>query len=272
MRDTLSAYTTFGIGGRAKRIETVISRGALADIPCGSLILGVGSNVLASDSGYDGVAYVNRYVELKRFGVLVTAGSGTRLGRLCAFAAENGLSGLEWAAGIPGSVGGAVRMNAGAFGGSVAQVLVYADIVRGGRIMRLSNAELHFGYRRSAVTATDIVLGAAFGLKYDSIAEIKKRMQGNNAMRRHTQPVGKSAGSIFKNPDGVAIGRVLEDGGFKGMRVGGAVVSPRHANIIVNTGGATARDVNAIIAAEQRYLTDLGITAEQEIIHIGDPD
>ena len=137
MGNTLSEWTTFGIGGAAKRIEIVTSRDRLMDSASCGVVLGRGSNILASDGGYDGTVVINRYEHTERKGIFVYAGSGTRLSALCGFAAENGLSGLEWAVGIPGTVGGAVRMNAGAFLGAVSDVLVYADVMRDDKLVRL---------------------------------------------------------------------------------------------------------------------------------------
>ena len=205
-----------------------------------------------------------------RDGNTVTVGSGTRLCELCAFLAENGLSGLEWALGIPGSAGGAVRMNAGAFGGAVSDRLLYADIVRDGKPVRLSRDELGFGYRKSDLGKNDVVIDAAFALERGVPSDIKARGAQYAAMRRATQPTGKSAGSVFKNPRGVSVGRIFDDAGLKGLRRGGAVISPKHANIIVNTGGATARDVCELISVMKSVLLEKGVAAQEEIIYIGD--
>jgi len=272
MRDTLSAWTTFGIGGKAKRIVVAKTRGDLIDRSVDSLLLGRGSNVLVSDDGYDGTVVVNRYESVEFSGVLAVAGSGTRLNYLCGRARERGLSGFEWAIGIPGSVGGAVRMNAGAFGSDISSVLVYADVIRNGKIVRLSTDELGFGYRRSALADGDIVVAAAFCLKPDDKRAIEKREECYTAVRRQKQPCGKSAGSVFKNPSGISVGKLLDKAGLKGTRVGGAVISERHANIIINTGGATARDVTELIAIMRGALEDNGVIAEQEIVYVGNFD
>lgn len=272
MRDTLSAYTTLGIGGRARRIAVAHTRDELIDEinDKSAIAIGGGSNILASDAGYDGTVVVNRYRDVKLQGVLCVCGSGVRLTKLADFLCENGLSGLEWACGIPGTVGGAVRMNAGAFGGSISDVVVYADVLRDGKLLRLSKRELGLGYRSSALDRGDTVISAAFGLRYADPPTVKKKCEAFAARRRASQPIGRSAGSVFKNPDGIYIGRVLDELGFKGYRSGGAVVSPLHANIIVNAGGATARDVCDIISAQKRALSDIGIAAEEEIIYLGD--
>ena len=170
MRDSLSAYTTFGIGGRARRISVARSRSELIDLAPDALVLGRGSNVLVSDDGYDGDVVINRYDDIVFNGDLVVAGSGACLASVSSAAARCGLSGLEWAIGIPGSVGGAVRMNAGAFGGAISDRLLYADVLRGGAVVRLGRGELGFSYRHSAIADDDVVIAAAFLLDKISAA------------------------------------------------------------------------------------------------------
>ncbi|MDE7164158.1 MAG: UDP-N-acetylmuramate dehydrogenase [Clostridiales bacterium] len=270
MRNTLSDWTTFGIGGAAKRIDVATSRGALVDLAGRGFVLGRGSNILASDGGYDGNIVINRYEQLSRDGSTVYAGSGTRLSALCSFAAELGLSGMEWAVGIPGTVGGAVRMNAGAFLGSVSDVIMYAEVLRDGKLMTIPKSDLGFGYRSSGLTGSDVVVGAAFALTPDSPTACFKRGEKYNVLRRNSQPRGKSAGSIFKNPIGASVGKILDEAGLKGLRRGGAVISPVHANIIVNTDNASAHDVCALIRVMRDVLTSSGVEAQEEIIYLGD--
>lgn len=270
--ERLSAYTTFGIGGAAR--ETVIADCAarLQECVCrGALILGGGSNVLVSDDGYDGVVCINRFGSLTVSGDLAVAGSGLRLGVLSNMLAEYGRAGLEWAVGIPGTVGGAVRMNAGAFGSCVADRLVYADVFRDGKLLRLYNAELGFGYRTSAIVGGDAVVSAAFRTDSGDVNEIKRRTAEIAAKRAATQPLGKSAGSVFKNPDGIHIAELIERAGFKGYAVGGAKVSEKHANIIVNIGGATAKDVRDLIdRIKNELLCRYDVAAKEEIVYIGE--
>ncbi|MCH5166052.1 MAG: UDP-N-acetylmuramate dehydrogenase [Clostridiales bacterium] len=269
MGNDLSAWTTFGIGGKARRIAVANTRGELEEFSSEGLLLGRGSNVLVSDDGYDGTVVINRFESIEKTGALVVVGSGTRLTELCAYLANSGLSGMEWAVGIPASVGGAVRMNAGAEDGAIANRLVYADILRGGKTLRLSADEIGFSYRKSGLLPRDVVLSAAFALDYGDSNKIKALCKQYTARRNARQPKGKSAGSIFKNPSGISVGKVLDDAGLKGMRIGGAQISPKHANIIVNTGGATAHDVCELIAVMRNALTERGVTAEEEIIYIG---
>lgn len=270
MSNTLSEWTTFGIGGAAKRIEIATSREQLIDCAAGGVVLGRGSNILASDSGYNGTVVINRYEQTECKGTFVYAGSGTRLSRLCGFAAENGLSGLEWAVGIPGTVGGAVRMNAGAFLGAVSDVVDHADILRDGQLVTLTKAELGFGYRSCNLRSDDIVIGAEFALTNDDPSTIRKRGESYNVLRKNSQPSGKSAGSVFKNPPHASVGKILDEAGLKGLRHGGAVISREHANIIVNTGGATAKDVCALIRIMRGVLLSEGVEAKEEIIYLGE--
>lgn len=270
MRNTLSDWTTFGIGGLAKRIDIASSREQLIDLAGCGTVLGKGSNVLASDSGVNGTVVINRYEGMTRKGNTVYAGSGTRLSALCGFLAENGLSGMEWAVGIPGTVGGAVRMNAGAFLGAVSDVITYAEVLRGGRLVTVYKQDLDFGYRACKLGKDDVVIGAEFELSPDSPAIIRKRGERYNALRKSSQPSGRSAGSIFKNPPHASVGKILDEAGLKGLRRGGAVISPVHANIIVNTGGATAHDVCALIRVMRDVLENSGVAAQEEIIYLGE--
>lgn len=266
--DSLSRYTTFGIGGAARRIAVARTRGELVDAD--GLILGGGSNVLVSDGGYDGTVVINRFESVELVGSEATVGSGTRLPYLARYLAERGLGGLEWAEGIPGTVGGAVVMNAGAFGSCIADSLLYADVLRGGELLRIPRDGLRLGYRHSAVGAGDKVVSATFALRRVDPADSVKLCYGYAAARRSKLPRGKSAGSVFKNPAGRSIGRLIEQAGLKGYTVGGARISDEHANIIVNTGGATARDVVSIIDTVKTAMLAIGVEAEEEIVYIGD--
>lgn len=270
MSNGLSAWTTIGIGGNARSVTVVRSRGELEDTAPRGLVIGGGSDILVSDDGYDGDVIINRTSGIVRQCNTVIADSGVRLPVLCKYLAECGLSGLEWACGIPGTVGGATVMNAGAFGGSISDRLVYADVLRNGRTVRMTNAELGFGYRCSGLLSDDTVLCAAFELFPDIPRNIVRRCADHNALRRRKQPIGKTAGSVFKNPPGVSVGRVLDEAGLKGARAGGAVISDVHANVIVNTGGATAKDVCTLIAKMKSALAERNIPAHEEIIYIGD--
>lgn len=268
----LSAYTTFGIGGEARELYFADGAERLTEfVERGALVLGGGSNVLVSDDGYDGIVCVNRYRDFSLNGETVVAGSGARLSVLSGALAEAGMSGMEWAVGIPGTVGGAVKMNAGAFGSCVGDRLVYADVFRGGRLVRLSNDELCFSYRKSGISDGDVVISAAFIVTAFDVAAVKKRTADIAAMRAAAQPRAKSAGSVFKNPCGMHIAELIEKAGLKGYTVGGARVSEKHANIIVNIGGARASDVCAVIKKIKSELLDrYGVAAQEEIQYIGE--
>ena len=270
MGNTLSELTTFGIGGSVKSVKLATSRESLIDFAQDGVVLGRGSNILASDYGYDGNIVVNRYESISIESGVVKVGSGTRLTALCGYLAENGLSGMEWAVGIPGTVGGAVRMNAGAFLGSLSDVLLYAEVLRNGKVVTLPKSELGFSYRSSSIESGDTVISAGFAFTPCEPAVVKKRNERYGVLRKNSQPTGRSAGSIFKNPQGISVGKIFDEAGLKGLRHGGAVISQRHANIIVNTGGATARDVVALIRIMRGVLTDNGVKAEEEIIYLGD--
>ena len=267
----LSAYTTLGIGGAARRLIIAKSAEELCN-SCGDVILGSGSNVLVSDGGYDGTVVINRYSSYVRDGLTVTCGSGTGLPTLCAFLAEEGLSGLEWACGIPGTVGGAVVMNAGAFSHSISERLIYADVLKDGTIVRVPCSELGFKYRSSAVTDGMTVVSACFLLDSDRPASVKNRCKAFSALRAASQPRGRSAGSVFKNPEGIKIARLIDEMGLKGYRIGDAQISEKHANIIINLGRATARDVVSLINTVKERLLEKGVRAEEEIIYIGEFD
>lgn len=271
MENALSAWTTYGIGGAARRLTVVTRRAELIELAPVSLVLGGGSNVLVADDGYDGDVVINRYADISIRDGLVTVGSGMRLPRLCGYLAENGLSGLEFAVGIPASVGGAVKMNAGAFGACMADRLVSAEILADGKVKSLSAAQLGLSYRHSKLSDGDTVLSATFAFGRGAPAEIKARGAEYARLRRQKQPCGRSAGSVFKNPQGVAIAGLIDEAGLKGLRRGGAVISPKHANFIVNDGGATARDVRALInTVKSELYARYGLNAQEEIIYIGE--
>lgn len=270
MSGSLADYTTFGIGGGAKHLVCAKTSDELMRFSEDAVILGGGSNVLVSDDGYDGTVLINRYSELTVSDNVVTVGSGTRMSTLARRLAADGLCGLEWAVGIPGSVGGAVRMNAGAFGSDISEHIVYADILSGGGIVRRYLDELMFSYRSSAIADGEVVVSAAFSVQRTSRRAAESKCREYAMRRAASQPHAKSAGSVFKNPPGLAIGRLIEEAGFKGYRVGDAMVSHEHANIIVNLGKASAHDVCAIINLIKTELLQKGVTAEEEIIYIGE--
>lgn len=210
------------------------------------LILGGGTNLLVSDRGVRGLVLHNQWSESQVNGTIVTAASGTPLASVAAVAARNGIAGLEWMATVPGTVGGAVHGNAGAFGSETADALVDATLVDlNGGVWTQDNSAFGFAYRTSTLQGTPIIClrarfrGAA-GDRAAAVAKIKEMANERITKQPLAQP---NTGSIFRNPPGDHAGRLIEACGLKGARVGGALVSRKHANFIVNTGGATAADV-----------------------------
>lgn len=280
----LAPLTTYRFGGAARYYAEVSSRAELGDLLAARgragdvplLVLGRGSNVVVSDAGFDGIVVrlVGAFLEIGfESGGVVSAGAGVTLPRLARETVKAGRGGLEWCVGIPGSVGGAVRMNAGGHGSDTAAWLIDADLLdasgRGER--RLDAAALELGYRHSGLGDSDVVLGA----RYRTIA--RPRPDGERLLREITrwrrvhQPGGTlNAGSVFKNPEGDAAGRIIDSLGLKGFRVGGASVSTRHANFFVADAAATAQDVFDLVAAvRRRVLDETGIALEPEIRFVG---
>lgn len=281
----LARLTAARVGGPADVVLSVRTVEALAaavgwlwqrELPF--RVLGGGSNVLVADAGVRGVIVLNacRGMRLEdgASGPIVWAESGANFGMLARRAAEQGLSGLEWAASIPGTVGGAVVGNAGAFGGDVAGSLELAEILHhtDGR-SRWEPARLAYGYRSSWLKSHPgdaVVLGAGFRCLRSSVEAVKGRMAEFVAQRQQTQPPGASWGSTFKNPPGDSAGRLLDEAGVKGLRRGDAQISPMHANFIINLGEARAADVRQLIEeARGRVKERLGVALELEIEMIG---
>jgi UDP-N-acetylmuramate dehydrogenase len=273
----LAPYTAARIGGAADVFITVESADELARAAgflwaAGApfMVLGGGSNVLVSDAGLRGAALFNRARAFRFEEASVWAESGANFGALARQAAARGLGGLEWAAGIPGTVGGAVFGNAGAHGGDTAGSLLAAEVLlRGGGRADWDAAHCAFGYRTSLLkreAGSALVLAATFRLERAAAGAISTRMDDYLAHRRRTQPPGASMGSMFKNPPGDFAGRLIEAAGLKGTRIGAAEISPLHANFFINHGGARAADVLALIQrARQAVLEQFGVTLELEV-------
>jgi UDP-N-acetylmuramate dehydrogenase len=293
--EPLARHTTFRIGGPADLYAVASTVGQLerlAEIAAEhgilATILGGGSNVLVSDSGVRGLVIANQTRELvwhetrdgqpsARPGVV--ADSGVLLAGLARTAIKAGLSGLEWAVSIPGTVGGAVIGNAGAHGGDIAGSLAWVQVFYPGQGHRLLTNELMgFAYRSTLLKrqltsgdAQPVVLSAAFNLIPGDAVEMASCAEAYLARRRSSQPVEPSAGSIFRNPPGDHAGRLVEAVGLKGQRIGGAQISPRHANFIINVGNARAADVRALMdLMRQRVLESTGIELISEILFIGE--
>jgi len=281
--EPLARHSTFRIGGPAELFAEVASERALArlveavrETATPLHLLGLGSNVLFPDGGLPGVV-ARLGGELKRVrirGRRVSAGAGAALALVARRAAKAGLAGLEALSGFPSTVGGAVWMNAGCYGTEVKDVLVSVRVVeRDGRRRRLATADLEPAYRWTNLKVSGaIVTRALFELAPGDPAALLARMEELNAKRWASLPSGQpNVGSIFKNPPGDFAGRILDAAGLKGTRVGGAQVSPKHANVIVNTGGATAADVIALMRQMQnRAEANAGVRLEPEVILLGE--
>lgn len=255
----LSDHSTFGIGGEAhffiscRTIDELVQAVNFSEenqVPM--LLIGQGSNCLFPDEGFPGLVLHNALSSFTDDGHgFLIVGAGYSFSRLGVETANKGWSGLEFAAGIPGSVGGAVFMNAGACGQETSQTLQFVDVFENGSIKRLPKEALSFGYRFSSLQdKKGVVVAAGFLLKKDEAASLRQREL--LAHRRKTQPYSeRSAGCVFRNPPGHSAGRLIEEVGLKGVRIGGAEISNVHANFIVNKGQARASDVKSLIQLVQ---------------------
>jgi UDP-N-acetylmuramate dehydrogenase len=228
---------------------------------------------LIRDGGIRGlVVHLQAFQGLERRGDEVIAGAGVRTSRLLAFCLRQGLGGLQMLSGIPGTVGGAVWGNAGAWGGAVADRLARVEVVTAAGPRLLERAAVPFRYRASGLPAGSVVVEAAFALAPDDPAALRRQVSGYLVRRNATQPTAlRSAGSIFKNPPGDFAGRLVEAAGLKGTRIGNAAISEKHGNYIVNLGGARAADVLALVRlAQEQVLARTGIALELEVRVVGE--
>ena len=280
----MGALTTYKLGGRARWYCEPGSLESARDLVTAAsergvdvLVLGRGSNLVVSDCGYEGLVLrltgEFRDVRIDRDAASVTAGAAAALPVLARRVARDGLGSLEFYVGIPGSVGGAVVMNAGFYGTETSDVLVSATVLdkRTGTVSEPGAAELGFAYRTSNVTDDHLVLGAAFKVRRRSSADVSALMREAIRWRRDNQPGGTlNAGSIFRNPPGDAAGRIIDSLGLKGMRRGGAHVSHRHANFFVADHGTRSQDVYDLVGAVRRMVHDrTGILLEPEVRFVG---
>ena len=276
--EPMSRHTTFRIGGPAALMalpktaeEARTALAAAAELGVEPFFLGNGSNLLVADRGYPGfvVKLAGEFEEIREVNRTLEAGGGVLLSRLSSAALGRGLTGLEFAQGIPGSVGGAVTMNAGAYGGEIAQVLEEVTVLeRGGEIQTVPAARCGLGYRKSAFSGgTCLILKARFRLEQGEGTAIRARMDELAAQRRSKQPLEyPSAGSMFKRPPGHFAAALIDQCGLKGLTVGGAQVSEKHAGFVVNRGGATCGDVLELVSqVRERVLRDTGVALEMEV-------
>lgn len=284
----LAPLTTYGTGGPARYFVSVTTADQLAgaltaasglDLPF--FVMGGGSNLLVADSGYDGLVI---RVSIKGIALTgestVETGAGEDLAALVDFATDHGLTGLEFAAGIWGTVGGAVYGNAGAYGGEIKDVIIDLTLVnRDGETRRVDPPYCRFGYRDSYLKVTgEIVVKAVFRLGRGDKQNIEAKVKEILALREKNHPIhGRSAGCFFKNiPDPkepfgkLPAGRLLDEAGTKGLSVGGAAVFDKHANIIVNTGAATSKDIRQLAdIMKKRVFEKFGVKLEEEVIQLG---
>lgn len=262
---SMAAHTTFGIGGEALMAELSADKAgviaALEDEGIFFDVIGRGSNLLVADERIEKVfLHIGRLMaDIEVNDCTIRCGAGAPLSAVCTRARDLSLTGLEFAYGIPASVGGAVYMNAGAYGGEIRDVLVSADIVSHDKIIRMSADELGLSYRHSRLMDEPLYcIGAEFRLGHGDREQINAEMEELMARRREKQPLEyKSAGSAFKRPQGAYAAALIEQCGLKGYTVGGAQVSTKHSGFVVNTGGATFKDVMAVMEHVQRTVRDM---------------
>jgi len=281
-QEPLARKTTLRVGGPA---DIYVEPGSSVDLAavvrfCGEeklgfFVLGRGSNLLVKDQGFRGVVNCLANPHFSRIEVAgdhLSCGAGARLKSVVVEAKRYGLAGLEFLEGIPGTIGGGLRMNAGAMGGEMFQVVESIRLMdSSGRIREWSPGELEIGYRSCPTLKTHIALGAVLRGQPSSRETIQQRLNEYSRKRWGSQPAAPSAGCMFKNPATIPAGKLIDELGLKGTRVGGAYVSAEHGNFIVNDGSATAQDVLDLIERiRQRVRAERGITLETEVEIIGD--
>jgi UDP-N-acetylenolpyruvoylglucosamine reductase len=284
---SLARLTTVRTGGTAdlfarpddeRKLAELLGWAASEGIVVG--VVGSGSNLLVSDAGYHGlvVKLDGQLSAIERQGTRVVCGGGARLPSAAAQAARWGLSGLEFGINIPGTVGGAVKMNANAYGGELGRVLEWVNVCTAGGVERREPSQLGFAYRRSNLQPGEVVSRSSFRLSEGEVAEIKGTLAEMRGKRRDAQPSGiKTFGSTFKNPaddgraEGRTAGQLLEAAGCHELRIGGARFSNKHANFVENAGGATTADIVALMAeGRRRVQARFGITLEPEVQVLGE--
>jgi UDP-N-acetylenolpyruvoylglucosamine reductase len=282
----LARLTTVRAGGDAELFARPENEAELAELLAWAAdeavaveMVGSGSNLLVADQGVQGLVLklAGELTELRREGTRVICGGGVRLPSAAAKVAGWGLTGLEFGINIPGTVGGAVRMNANAYGGQLARVLEWVDVCTAAGVTRRLPADLGFTYRHSNLTPGEVVARASFALAEADSAEVKRTLAGMRDRRREAQPSGiKTFGSTFKNPDdpraeGRTAGQLLEAAGCRGLQVGGARLSDKHANFVENTGSATTADILALMAEGRRRVFErFGVVLEPEVQVLGE--
>ncbi|WP_330542127.1 UDP-N-acetylmuramate dehydrogenase [Butyrivibrio sp. X503] len=281
--EDMSRHTTFKTGGPAslfispedtEQLTEVIA--VLKRISEDFFILGNGSNILVSDKGFDGaVISLRKFSEVTlKDDTTIEAGAGALNSAIASFARDNSLAGFEFAAGIPGTIGGAMIMNAGAYDGEMKLVTKEVTVLSpSGEIMVLDNSTMEFGYRTTAIKGRGyVVLSAALQLEKGDQEAITAKMAELASRRRDKQPLEyPSAGSTFKRPEGYFAGKLIEDAGLRGYSVGGAAVSEKHCGFVINKGGATSSDIyKLIIEVKEKVMQASGVELEPEVIMLGE--
>ncbi|MCM1126841.1 MAG: UDP-N-acetylmuramate dehydrogenase [Lachnospiraceae bacterium] len=282
-REPMCRHTTFRVGGEAQCFVRISDREQLlkiipyfqqVEIPF--FILGNGSNLLVGDKGYRGVVLQisDRFNQISVEGERLLAQAGALLSQVSREAYKQELTGFEFASGIPGTIGGGVVMNAGAYDGEMKQVVERVTVMdRQGEILELSGDEMEFGYRTSIIKNRPfIVLEVCLRLKAGNGGEIQAKMEELSRKRKEKQPLEyASAGSTFKRPEGYFAGKLIMDAGLRGYSIGGACVSEKHCGFVVNKGKATAADVaEVILEVQERVKNRFGVTLEPEVVFLGD--
>lgn len=283
LEEPMAKHTTFRIGGNAKyfvgpdsieMIQKLVKFCLENDVPY--FILGNGSNLLVSDRGYDGVILqlFKNYDEVTVEGTRIRAQAGALLSKIANQGLQHALTGFEFASGIPGTIGGAVVMNAGAYGGEMSQVIEQVTALdERGEIIVISEEDLEWGYRTSVLQKRSyIVLEVVLRLEYGDKEQIQARMEELKEQRSSKQPLEfPSGGSTFKRPKGNYAGKLIMEAGFRGFQIGGAKVSDKHCGFVINAGNATASDVIELTSRIQEKVNrDTGIQLELEIRKLGD--
>ena len=284
LAEPLARHTSFKIGGPAEawaepqdeaQLMACLAFAAQAGAPV--TLLAGGTNVLVRDGGIAGlvISLEGKFKDLEIHGSTVRAGAALNLALLARKCSLAGLGGLEWAVGIPGSLGGGLVMNAGAHGGEMKDVVQQVGLVQAGTLKVLAAADCGFAYRHSAfkqaAPGSLVLLWAELKLQPAPVEELKAKMDEALAKRKASQPLElPNAGCVFKNPEGASAGRLIEEAGLKGRQHGGAQISEKHANFVVNTGGATASDVLALMqAAREAVKARTGVELKDEILILG---
>lgn len=281
--EPMNRHTTFRVGGEAECMAVVETQDELSQlvsylgrIEQEYFVLGNGSNLLVGDKGYRGIV-VKLGPRLSAVRVEqdhIAAGAGALLSQVAFAARDAGLSGMEFAAGIPGSIGGGIVMNAGAYGGEMKQIVKMVRVMdKEGEILTLDNDTMEFGYRTSIIRNRPfIVLGVVLKLTPGNRDEISAKMEELMKQRKSKQPLEyPSAGSTFKRPEGYYAGKLIMDAGLRGYRIGGAQVSEKHCGFVINSGGASAADIREVIEEVQERVRDrFHVRLEPEVIFLGD--